>query len=169
MEKDDHSQDCVEILEKILKQIQNKHETIKKILDSFTPQDLWKIINHPDLNEELVEKFKELEITETSKNRFLNYHEGSLGTINSEKINKLLLKLERCMYEQKVKFEYKKNDKWKSVSNLSPGEKCASLMYLLLAQSKKILIIDQPEDELDYSSRKDLVETIKKKESLNDN
>ena len=165
MEKDNHSQECVEILEQILKKIQNKHETIKKILNSFSPQDLWKIINYKDKNKDIVEKFKNLEITETSKERFIDYHDEILTNIDSEKINEFLFRLERCRYEQKVKYEYKKNEKWRSVSSLSPGEKCASLMHLLLAKSDQILIIDQPEDELDYSSRKDLVETIKKRKS----
>jgi ABC-type lipoprotein export system ATPase subunit len=64
--------------------------------------------------------------------------------------NPSLLELERTIWETDAIIERKKRGKWRRLDQLSIGERCALLLTVLLVNNKNILIIDQPEDELDY-------------------
>lgn len=59
------------------------------------------------------------------------------------------------------KIELKDGDDWKDSRQLSTGQKCTAILPILLVESEKPLLIDQPEDNLDnrYVSDK-IVKTI---------
>ena len=76
--------------------------------------------------------------------------------------NPLLLKLKRLNLDEKLNINFKKNNEWKSIKDLSPGEKCSVILSILLTNEREILVVDQPEDELDYISKKDLIDLLRK-------
>ena len=162
MKKDYNTTETIEILGEILYKITDKLTKIKIILKELNPYELVEIIQNPEESTDLIKKLNELNITPTTIERLTKYNYKN-EVLSEFKIDELILHLERVLFNQKVLFEYKKNEKWRTITSLSPGEKCSSLMHLLLAQSNQILIIDQPEDELDYSSRSDLVKCIKER------
>lgn len=61
--------------------------------------------------------------------------------------------------EDEIKIEYKPNtsSSFKPISNLSPGQKTASILTILLTHKDTPLILDQPEDDLDSFLIYDLI------------
>jgi ABC-type dipeptide/oligopeptide/nickel transport system ATPase component len=74
--------------------------------------------------------------------------EYQLNIISSE-----LFELELLYFEDIIEIEIKdSNDgKFKKFSRFSPGQQCSYLLSILLDSSENPLIIDQPEDELDWN------------------
>lgn len=60
-----------------------------------------------------------------------------------------LYKLEMLFPEDKIIIKLKIDDTYKKLSALSAGQKATALLILLFAQENRILIIDQPEEDLD--------------------
>jgi hypothetical protein len=77
----------------------------------------------------------------------VNYDAFSLSPISDE-----LFKLELIQPDDEVEIKIFDTDekKYKDFSRFSPGQQCSFLLSILLKASKKPLIIDQPEDELDW-------------------
>lgn len=60
--------------------------------------------------------------------------------------------------EDDIQIEYKNGaGSWKPISTASAGQKTAAILALILAQGKKPLLLDQPEDDLDNRLIYDLV------------
>ena len=60
-----------------------------------------------------------------------------------------LFELETLFPDDKLLIKLKVEDTYKELSTLSVGQKATALLILLFAQENRILIIDQPEDDLD--------------------
>lgn len=60
-----------------------------------------------------------------------------------------LYKLEMLFPEDKIIIKLKVGDTYKELGSLSAGQKATALLILLFAQENRILIIDQPEEDLD--------------------
>ncbi|EDM78454.1 hypothetical protein PPSIR1_33104 [Plesiocystis pacifica SIR-1] len=62
---------------------------------------------------------------------------------------KLLLDLEALQLEDRPKIELNDGGNYKDASTLSTGQKCTTILPILLLDSDRPLLIDQPEDNLD--------------------
>jgi DNA repair exonuclease SbcCD ATPase subunit len=60
-----------------------------------------------------------------------------------------LYKLENLFPDDKIIIKLKIEDTYKELNTLSAGQKATALLILLFAQENRILIIDQPEEDLD--------------------
>ncbi|HOJ16773.1 MAG TPA: AAA family ATPase [Caldisericia bacterium] len=60
-----------------------------------------------------------------------------------------LYKLETLFPEDKIVIKLKVDDTYKELNTLSAGQKATALLILLFAQENRILLIDQPEEDLD--------------------
>jgi ABC-type cobalamin/Fe3+-siderophores transport system ATPase subunit len=60
-----------------------------------------------------------------------------------------LFKLETLLPDDKILIKLKVEDTDKELSTLSAGQKATALLILLFAQENRILVIDQPEEDLD--------------------
>jgi energy-coupling factor transporter ATP-binding protein EcfA2 len=60
-----------------------------------------------------------------------------------------LFKLETLVPDDKILIKLKVGDTYKELSTLSAGQKVTALLILLFSQENRILIIDQPEEDLD--------------------
>jgi len=78
-------------------------------------------------------------LTEAMAQRLLEWFK------NDEK----LFELETLFPDDKILIKLKVEDTYKELSTLSAGQKATALLILLFAQENRILIIDQPEDDLD--------------------
>jgi hypothetical protein len=86
-------------------------------------------------------------------------------------VNEHLFSLELIQLKDKIIVELFDQDtkKYKAFSKFSPGQQCSALLSILLTSSKKPLIIDQPEDELDWNYILDFVKKLKLCKSDGDN
>ncbi|WP_457918947.1 PHP domain-containing protein [Candidatus Lokiarchaeum ossiferum] len=147
----------------ILTNAHNKEEKIQSILNEIDPKDLLLYITSG--NTSVGEKLAELGLTEKNIENFQNKFTCNFKQItNIRGINhKELLEWDRLLNRSKVQFTLQKEGLYKDISDLSPGEKCALVMAIILIKNSRVTIIDQPEDELDYKTRKDLVKMISDK------
>ena len=78
-------------------------------------------------------------------------------------ISKELFKLELMQPHDEVEIKILDSDekKFKNFSRFSPGQQCSFLLSILLKASKKPLIIDQPEDELDWQYIEDFINKLR--------
>jgi len=60
-----------------------------------------------------------------------------------------LFELETLFPEDKIVIKLKVNNEYKEIEKLSDGQKATALLLLLFAQEDRILILDQPEEDLD--------------------
>ncbi|MHB8279671.1 MAG: TrlF family AAA-like ATPase [Candidatus Humimicrobiaceae bacterium] len=87
-----------------------------------------------------IEKIKELfGLTDAMASRIINWF--------SEK--EKLYELETIFPDDKIIIKLKVGDGYSELSKLSAGQKATALLILLFAQDDRILIIDQPEEDLD--------------------
>lgn len=63
--------------------------------------------------------------------------------------DKIRFKLEEMYPEDRIIVELKVNDEFKPIEDLSVGQKATALLLLLFAYENRILIFDQPEEDLD--------------------
>ncbi len=87
-----------------------------------------------------IEKIKELfSLTDAMAGRIINWFN------EKEK----LYELETIFPDDKIMIKLKVGDGYSELSKLSDGQKATALLILLFAQDDRILIIDQPEEDLD--------------------
>ena len=70
-------------------------------------------------------------------------------TVNWLKEDRVLFELEPLFPDDRVIVELKVEKDFKDIENLSPGQKATALLLLLFAHEDRILILDQPEEDLD--------------------
>jgi ABC-type Mn2+/Zn2+ transport system ATPase subunit len=87
-------------------------------------------------HKELMERFG---LTDSMAEKIINWF--------SEK--ERLFELETLQTPDEVRIEMLIDNTWKPIHKLSPGQKCIALLLLLLEHKDRILIVDQPEDDLD--------------------
>ena len=144
----------------------NKQVVFEALASNFELNELYGLITCKEaISDTILTRLKNAKIPKHMVDKFQNHtiqsskHDFSiagLGMVDSIEI----LTLQHTFPSNTVTIEYKKGNNWKDISTLSPGEKCALILRVLLVVDEKILIIDQPEDELDYTSRKDLIDIL---------
>lgn len=88
----------------------------------------------------------------------INFDALGLSPISNE-----LFELELIQTNDEVEIKIFDTDekKYKSFSRFSPGQQCSFLLSILLKASSKPLIIDQPEDELDWQYIEDFINKLR--------
>jgi DNA repair exonuclease SbcCD ATPase subunit len=97
---------------------------------------------------ELVSLVQQLDIHSLQKQTTLNGNQAE-KVINALNDTELLLKIEIVDLIDLPKIELKDGDHWKDSLSLSTGQKCTTILPILLLDSENPLLIDQPEDNLD--------------------
>ncbi|MHA1196628.1 MAG: TrlF family AAA-like ATPase [Promethearchaeota archaeon] len=124
--------------ENLLKQIGLTHSyQRKKILENFTPYEFIKL--YETNRDELREKLKELK-----------FQPETIDNIINNLIESLRIRFKICLEKPNVEFYLKKEDDYQIIKNLSIGERCATLLNFIFCQGEEPIIIDQPEDNIDY-------------------
>jgi len=82
---------------------------------------------------------EEFEFTDAMAKRFVEYFSQ----------DRVRFKLETIYPEDKITIELRVNDEFKPIEELSIGQKATALLLLLFAYENRILIFDQPEEDLD--------------------
>ena len=97
---------------------------------------------------ELVALVQQLDIHSLQKQSTLNENQAE-KVINALNDTELLLKIEIVDLIDLPRIELKDGDHWKDSLSLSTGQKCTTILPILLLDSENPLLIDQPEDNLD--------------------
>ena len=106
-----------------------------KIVNAFWPTALTEVIKDWDTHA-LVDK---AELNSEQAGKVIDALAGS----------KVLFKLETVELDDRPKIELNDNGNFKETSELSTGQKCTTILPILLLDSENPLLIDQPEDNLD--------------------
>jgi len=118
--------------------ISNRIEQLQKISNTISPQELAKLI----IDRNIEEIIKLTSVTEKTAEKIVNYP-------SFERI----LELETIALDDNPRIMLKKVDEYDytELESLSYGEKCSAILSIALLNKGKPLIIDQPEDEVDYN------------------
>ncbi len=131
-------------------------QVAQKIVNAFWPSDLTKVVKEKDANT-LASK-AELNADQAAK--VLVQLSGS----------DLLFELETVELIDLPKIELNDGGKYKETTSLSTGQKCTSILPILLLETEHPLLIDQPEDNLDnrfvFETVVDSIRKVKKKRQL---
>ncbi len=106
-----------------------------KIVNAFWPAELAEIVKHRDA-QALVDK---AELNPDQANKVISVLAGS----------RVLFDLETVELADQPKIELNDNGTFKETTELSTGQKCTTILPILLLDSENPLLIDQPEDNLD--------------------
>jgi len=82
---------------------------------------------------------EEFNLTQAMSSRILEWFKDS----------ERLYELETFFPEDKIKIFLKVNEEYKLINKLSTGQKATALLLLLFAQEDRIVVLDQPEEDLD--------------------
>ncbi len=86
--------------------------------------------------EKIIERFS---LTDTMAEKFVSWFSDE----------KKLFELETLFPEDKIIIKLKVDNDFKDIERLSDGQKATALLLLLFAQEDRILVLDQPEEDLD--------------------
>lgn len=137
-----------EEFELILKKLELSKEQIRKIIIIYNPLDF-------------VKKFIENEKKFKSKLNELNFRENTINKIIGNFSEEIQVELKMCLRRPRVKFYLKKNNNFQLINELSTGERCATLLNFVFCEAKETVIIDQPEDNIDYNHIKSTIKILK--------
>jgi len=134
-------------LDDLLKGSRTHDSTKERLVESLFPAELVNLSMIGDVTA-LMDK---AELTQPTAERVI----GSLKARDD------LQELETVELVDQPKIELRDGEQWKDSKELSTGQKCTVILPILLLESEKPLLIDQPEDNLDnrYVSAK-VVSTI---------
>ncbi len=119
-----------------LKDAQVQRNTVaRKISQVLAPSELVEIIQNNDI--ESLQRHAGLNTSQASK------------TIMALGIPEVLLGLETVELTDLPRIELQDGDEWKESLSLSTGQKCTTILPILLLDSDSPLLVDQPEDNLD--------------------
>ncbi|ABO50262.1 conserved hypothetical protein [Desulforamulus reducens MI-1] len=128
------------------------HRWVDLLVEHLTPMELVQIIKDQDYSS--IEQYCSMD-RERSR-RLVNFL-----SINMSQED--LLKLEDVWLEDLPRLRLQDGEMYKSMNQLSKGQKCTTVLPLLLMNDARPLIIDQPEDHLDNSYiSQTVVPTLKK-------
>ena len=108
---------------------------IERIIERVPPPELAELVQNGQ-SEELMEK---LEIDRDRSNKIIAQLQNTRELFNIEAVE---------LYDRPL-IELKDGSEYKVADSLSTGQKCTTILPILLLESVKPLIIDQPEDNLD--------------------
>ncbi|KNZ68290.1 phosphoesterase PHP domain-containing protein [Thermincola ferriacetica] len=167
-----------EMIEVTISQDKNFNKVRNFLIEIFTGKNVQKkqvenIINAKLTGKELAQFIKDKDLEGlTNKANITSHTAGVLfgelsGTINFDvlglsPISDELFQLELIQADDEVAIKIFDTDekKYKNFSRFSPGQQCSFLLSILLKASNKPLIIDQPEDELDWQYIKDFINKL---------
>jgi ABC-type lipoprotein export system ATPase subunit len=134
-------------LDELLKGSRTHDSTKERLVESLFPVELVQLAMDGDVTA-LIDR---AELTQSTAER----------VISSLKAREDVQDLETVELVDQPKIELLDGDQWKDSKELSTGQKCTAILPILLLESEKPLLIDQPEDNLDnrYVSAK-VVSTI---------
>ena len=136
IEQDGNRERYYSLLVEALKDARVQHKTVaRKISSVISPA-------------ELVEAVSSGNTDELEKNAGLNGSQAP-KVISALAEPKVLLELETIELVDLPKIELQDGDEWKDSLSLSTGQKCTTILPILLLDSKNPLLVDQPEDNLD--------------------
>lgn len=131
--------DYADRLRKALKGQGRQYNTVvSRIEQSLPPRELVR----------LVERSAVSEIATTLEVRD-EQADWLIDRLRAAEDGKLLLDLEALQLEDRPKIELRDGGTYKDASTLSTGQKCTTILPILLLDSDRPLLIDQPEDNLD--------------------
>lgn len=127
-----------------------------------TPIELATIIKQQD-TKKLANEFK---LTQDAAGKIVARYSSEVlvNEFNLDIISKEFFELQLIHFDDVVEIEVKdKNDAiFKKFRRFSPGQQCAYLLSILLDANSNPLIIDQPEDELDWNYIQDFIEQVRR-------
>ena len=122
---------------------------VERIVERIPPPELVRLVQNGQVDE-LMEK---LEIDRERANKIIAQLQNSRELFEIETVE---------LYDQPL-IELKDGATYKAAKDLSTGQKCTTILPILLLESVKPLIIDQPEDNLDNAFVYDtVVKSIRK-------
>ncbi|MBY8992687.1 MAG: AAA family ATPase [Candidatus Lokiarchaeota archaeon] len=136
----------------ILKELELSQTQIKKVVNLIKPEEFAKLYLKD--REEVKAKLSELNFKDTTNDKILKNFSESIQ-----------LKCKLCLEKPSVKFFLKKNEKFSSIEELSTGERCATLLNFVFCQADEPVIIDQPEDNIDYNYIRTTINILKEQKS----
>ena len=138
------------LLNEAMKRSQMQYARIvERIIERIPPPELVRLVQNGQVDE-LMEK---LEIERERTNKIIAQLQNSRELFEIETVE---------LYDQPL-IELKDGATYKAAKDLSTGQKCTTILPILLLESVKPLIIDQPEDNLDNAFVYDtVVKSIRK-------
>jgi len=137
---------------KVLKELGLNSTQIKKIVNGIEPDVFVEL--YMNERENFKEKLQELKFKDVTIEKII-------GNFNES----LQLRCKLCLEKPLVQFFLKKNEKFKSIDDISTGERCATLLNFVFCQADEPVIIDQPEDNIDYNYIKSTINILKEQKS----
>ena len=137
-----------EVYANVLKELGLNSSQIKKIVINIKPDVFFEL--YMNERENFKEKLQELKFKEVTIEKII-------GNFNES----LQLRCNLCLEKPLVKFFLKKNNRFNSIDDLSTGERCATLLNFVFCQADEPVIIDQPEDNIDYNYIKSTINILK--------
>ncbi|KKM76557.1 hypothetical protein LCGC14_1378960 [marine sediment metagenome] len=142
-----------EAFEDILRELSLNQSQKSKIISKFKP------IQFVELFLDSREDFK-------MKLRELNFRDTTIDKIIGSFTESIQLKCRLCLEKPSVKFSLKKLDGFHPINQLSTGERCATLLNFVFCKADEPVIIDQPEDNIDYNYIKSTITILKEQKYL---
>ena len=143
----------IDEFESILKEMDLSSNQINKIIKKFTPKDFNTLYeNDRDI-------FRE-ELTQ------LKFKEKTIDKIIGNITELIQYRIKLCIDKPSVKFFLKKNFNFFPIDELSTGERCATLLNFVFCESTEPVIIDQPEDNIDYNYIRETIKILKEQKVM---
>ena len=143
----------IDEFESILKEMSLNSNQIYKIIKKFTPKDF------NTLYEGDRDKFRE-ELTQ------LKFKEKTIDKLIGNITELIQYRIKLCIDKPSVRFFLKKNSNFFPIDELSTGERCATLLNFVFCEGIEPVIIDQPEDNIDYNYIKSTIKILKEQKFI---
>lgn len=91
-----------------------------------------------------------------------------LGQYGLPMISQKLMDIETMLTEDIIKLYVETNQGRSAFEELSPGEQCSHMLGLLFSANRAPLVVDQPEDDLDYGYVDQLIKDVRRARSDNE-
>ncbi len=143
----------IDEFESILKEMSLNSTQIDKIIKKFTPKDF------NTLYESDRDKFRE-ELTQ------LKFKEKTIDKVIGNITELIQYRFKLCIDKLSVSFFLKKNSNFFPIDELSTGERCATLLNFVFCESTEPVIIDQPEDNIDYNYIESTIKILKEQKFI---
>ena len=132
----------------ILRQLGLNSPQIPKITSKYRPVEFYDL--HKKGRDAFKKKLKKFPFRETTINKIYGNFSESIQ-----------FQLKSCLNSLKVNFFLKINEKFFKIEDLSTGERCATLLNFVFCKSEEPVIVDQPEDNIDYRYIKSTIKILK--------
>ncbi len=136
IEQDGNRDPYSELLAEALKYSSLQHKNVaKRIADVLSPAELADVVRRED--DDVLKKHVGLNDSQASK---------VISTLHDQRV---LMRIETVELIDQPRIELKVGDGWRDSLSLSTGQKCTTILPILLMESENPLLVDQLEDNLD--------------------